>query len=206
MTHPTKTLACDRGGATAVEFALLCAPAFLLMMGGIEMGVGMFAKARLEGTLREAARMSTTGDPGTTALDGKEIDAMVRERLRIVQDTQVDIERKTYQSFAQVGSPERKISGGASPPYCFEDVNGNRIWDLDPGVKGLGRADDIVDYNVTVTYPSLFPLVTKVLSGDGTTRITARTTLRNEPFAGISRQSVKTCCVSSAAGNPTTCS
>lgn len=200
-----KTLHSERGTST-VEFALIALPLFLMIMGGVEFGIEMFAKTRLEGALREASRMATTGDPTSIGTDGAKIDAYVRTNMQIRDGTDVRITRKSYATFAQVGSPEKKISGGASPPYCFEDVNANRLWDLDGGKAGLGGADDIVDYKVDVSYPAFFPLIVSTVTKQSRMTISARTTLRNEPFAGNTSQSVKTCCVSPAAGNPTTCS
>lgn len=200
-----KSIFRDRRGATIVEFALIAMPLFVLLMGGVEFGVQMFAKARLEGTLRDAARMSITGDPAITGADGAEIDAYVRRQMRIRQGSQVTVDRFFYDSYSQVRMPEKKISGGDEPPYCFIDVNGNNRWDLDPGRRGMGGADDIVDYKVNVSYPALFPLLVRTVTGSDTMSIEARTTLRNEPFAGGSDADAKTCCVSAAAGNPTTC-
>ena len=193
-------------GVTAVEFALIALPMLTLIMGSIEFGINMFAKANLDGTLREAARMSTTGDPAITGDRGQLIDAFVRDRAAIVGGSVVTINKQFYDRMDQVGQPEKRVSGGANPPYCWEDVNGNRIWDLDPGRAGTGGAEDIVNYRVNLTYPALFPLITNVVTGKSQMRLSSEMSLRNEPFAGGVDQQVKNCCISAAQGNPVTCS
>ena len=52
----------NEDGIAAVEFAILSIPLLILIMGSLEMGLMMYHKARTEGVLREAARMSVTGD------------------------------------------------------------------------------------------------------------------------------------------------
>lgn len=196
----------DQRGVTAVEFALLAPVLFLLIMGAIEMGVMMYAKAQLEGVMRRAARMAVTGDKVTNGAEGEKIDAFVKTSAPIVGGAKVDILKEYYDRFDQVRQPEKKDSDRTSPPYCFEDINGNQQWDKNPSRTGLGGADDIINYRVTVKYPALFPLVTNVVTKNPWVEISSQTTLRNEPFEGASDQQVKTCCVSAAAGNPVTCS
>ncbi|TFI58671.1 pilus assembly protein [Sphingomonas parva] len=192
-------------GVTAVEFSVLALPLFVLIAGSIEFGVNMFAKANLDGTLREAARMSTTGDPAITGQNGELIDAFVRKRAAIVGNATVEIDKKFYDRLDQVGQPEKKLSGGAAPPYCWEDVNGNRRWDLDPGRAGTGGAEDIVNYRVNLSYPALFPLITNMVTDKDRLTLSSQISLRNEPFAGGTDLEIKTCCISAAEGNPVTC-
>lgn len=195
----------DRNGIAAVEFGIIAVPLFVLLMGSIEMGMQMFQKARAEGVLRDAARMSVTGDTDRIGQNGEEIDKFVKESLRLTSSTEVDIEKLFYDDFSQVRQPEKRLNSSTVAPYCFIDTNGNERWDEDPARIGTGGAEDIIDYRVTVTYDALFPLVTNVVTGKEKISIQAKTTLRNEPFAGTSDMQEETCCVSAAAGNPVTC-
>jgi Flp pilus assembly protein TadG len=195
----------DRRGVAAIEFAVLAIPLFLLIMGGIEFGFMMFSKARLGGALQEAARMATTGNAETNGDNGEKIDAMVKSKLMVTGSATVDVEKSYYDSFDQVRKPEEKNSAGTTPPYCWTDVNGNERWDQDPSRSGLGGANDIVNYKVTVKYPVLFPLVTKTLSGSSEVVLTGQAALQNEPFGGGQDQVPKRCCISASAGNPVTC-
>jgi Flp pilus assembly protein TadG len=196
----------DRQGVAAIEFAILAIPLFVLIMGGIEFGFMMFSKARLGGALQQAARMATTGNTETNGPDGEKIDAMVRAKLKVTGGAIVDVEKNYYDSFDQVRKPEEKDSAGTIPPYCWTDINGNQRWDQDPSRVGLGGANDIVNYKVTLKYPVLFPLLTKTATGSSDVILTGQAALQNEPFGGGQDQARKKCCMSAAAGNPITCS
>lgn len=199
-----RSLLRDTRGLAAVEFAILALPLFMVIMGGIEFGFMMLTKARLGGTLQHAARMATTGDV-TNGTDGANIDAMVKADLKVTDGARVDIEKSYYDSFDQVRKPEEKDTDGTTPPYCWTDVNGNQRWDRDPGRTGLGGANDIVNYKVTVTYPVLFPLITRTVTGASDIVLSGQAALQNEPFQGGSDLTPKRCCMSATAGNPVTC-
>src|SRR5690606_14519190 len=118
-------------------------PMFALIMGSIELGVNMFAKARVEGVLREASRMAMTGNTEINGQNGEKIDAYVKQSLQITGGTEIEIVKSFYDSFDQVNQPEKKDRNTDEAPYCFEDVNGNQKWDANPRRDGLGSADDI---------------------------------------------------------------
>jgi Flp pilus assembly protein TadG len=195
----------DLRGVAAVEFALLSLPLFVLLMGGIEFGFMMFTKARLGGTLQEAARMATTGDKEENGVEGVKIDEMVKADLAVTTGAKVEVEKTFYDKFDQVRKPEIKDSAGTTPPYCWTDTNNNGRWDTDPSRAGIGGANDIVNYKVTVKYPALFPLITKTVFGTPQIELSGQATLQNEPFEGGQDLAAKSCCISAAAGNPVTC-
>jgi Flp pilus assembly protein TadG len=195
----------DRRGIAAVEFAILALPLLIVIMGGIEFGFMMFTKARLGGALQQAARMATTGDTDANGVDGEKIDAMVKAALKVTNGAEVDVDKSYYDRFDQVHKPEDKDTAGTTPPYCWTDVNGNQQWDKDPTRTGLGGANDIINYKVTVKYPALFPLITKTVTGDPQIQLVGQASLQNEPFGGGQDLAPKRCCISAAAGNPVTC-
>ena len=200
-----KKLSCDQRGMTAVEFAIVGPVMLLLIMGAIEMGFMMYQRSHIDGVLRAAARMAVTGDTKTNGEDGALIDAYVKKAVPLVKGGTVDITKQSYDAFTQVRKPEKKYTDTSDPPYCFDDVNGNQKWDADPSRSGLGGADDIINYKVTLTYDALFPLVTNVVTKNKKVTLVSQITLRNEPFAVNVDQQVKKCCISAAAGNPVTC-
>jgi len=195
----------DQAGVTAIEFALLALPLFVIIMGSMEMGLQIYNKSRAESVVKQAARMSVTGDPSRIGVAGANIDQYVENQLKLTPGTDVTIEKRFYDSFSQVGTPERRISGGTQAPYCFIDTNNNQRWDENPSRNGVGGADDVIDYKVIVEYDTFFPLVTNVITGKDKVRIEAHTTVKNEPFAGNQDAEEQTCCVSAASGNPVTC-
>lgn len=198
-------LGTDTRGIAAIDFAILAIPLFLLIMGGIEFGFMMFNRARLGGELQQAARMATTGDTDANGADGEKIDAMVKADLKVTRDAEVSIDKEYYDRFDQVRNPEKKDTAATAPPYCWTDVNGNQTWDMDPGRTGLGGANDIINYKVTVRYGALFPLITRMVTGNPRITLVSQASLQNEPFGGGEDQAEKHCCISAAAGNPVTC-
>ena len=200
-----KTIVRNQAGVTSIEFAMISLPMFMILMGSLEFGIQMYQKTRAETVLREAARMAVTGDVTITGTDGEKIDNYVRSSLMFTKDTKVDITKKFYDRFGDVGQPEKKLDNRVDAPYCFIDINENQKWDLDPSRKGLGGADDIIQYRVDVTYKPMFPLVSNMVTNGEPLHVNAQTTIKNEPFAGNINAQPQTCCVSASPGNPVTC-
>ncbi len=176
----------NKSGVTTVEFALLSIPLLSLLMGSIEVGYIYYTKSLLEGSVSTAARMATTG--GYT---GAEIDKYVTDNLASLGFAQSDvlIEKKSYTDYGDVGQAEPLVSdvaplGGApGSGDCYLDINDNGNWDEDRGSGGLGGAEDVVKYDVTVTYTFLFPFVGTLFNKpDASMRLNANTVIKNEPF------------------------
>lgn len=80
------------------------------------------------------------------------------------------------------------------PGECFDDVNGNKQWDADPGrVQSQGGANDVTRYTMTVTYPRLFP-VSGLLGLPPTQTITSETLLKNQPYKTQVVQPIESIC------------
>lgn len=200
-----KLVRAQRGVAT-VEFALISLPLLMLILGGIEFGFMMFSRARLEGVVRAAARMATTGSSDNGA-NGANIDAYVRDNLHLYGNTRVDITKASYAQYDQVAQPEKVTSGTVGQaPYCWTDVNGNKSYDKDPGETGLGGPNDIIEYKVKVTYPAIFPLIVHTVLGTDDISLESEATVQNEPFNATPQTQPKTCCMAATSGNPVTCS
>lgn len=178
-----RSLARDRRGATALEFAIV-APVMLLMI----MGLGdtlyqVYVQSILNGALQKAARDSAIeGGASTTATIDASVIAMVRTIAPKASYTSV---RESYSSFSNI-APEpftdTNGNGVRDPGECFTDINGNGTWDANPGVAGQGGADDVTMYTFTVTYPRLFPL--GALIGWSTNQtISSMSLLKNQPYA-----------------------
>jgi Flp pilus assembly protein TadG len=183
----------DSRGATIVEFAMILPALCVLLLGIFELGYRSYAASVIQGALHEAARMATVGGiPMTT------IDAHVRQRLsNFAVNATVTTQTTSYYDFAGVAMPE-KITQDTAPlgSYnagdCYEDANGNSSYDLDRGRGGLGNADDIVRYQITMTYPRILP-VDSFLGWSSTETIVSNTVLRNQPYAGRSISTVIRC-------------
>lgn len=188
-----RKLRTDARGATIVEFAMILPALCVLLLGIFELGYRSYAASLIQGALHEAARMATVGGiPMTT------IDAHVKQRLsNFATNSTVTTQTTSYYDFAGVAMPE-KITQDTAPlgSYnagdCYEDANGNSSYDLDRGRSGMGNADDIVRYQITMTYPRILP-VASFLGWSSTETIVSNTVLRNQPFAGRSISTVIRC-------------
>jgi Flp pilus assembly pilin Flp len=186
-------LARAEGGATIVEFAMILPALCVLLLGIFDLGYRSYAASVVQGALHEAARMATVG--GVTM---DEIDARVQTRLsNFATNATVETETTSYYDFAGVSMPE-KITSDTAPTGeynegdCFEDANDNQTYDLDRGRGGMGGADDIVRYQVSITFPRIVP-IGGFLGWSDTETITANTVLRNQPFAGRNISTVIIC-------------
>jgi Flp pilus assembly pilin Flp len=172
---------CERGAAL-VEFALLLPVLCLLIIGTLEVGYRIFAVSVSNGAIRAAARMASTGE-----YTGSQIDAEVIKQIHgFRKDATVSIVKKSYADFTGVGLPEPVTSGSvASGTYCFDDINNNGNWDEDRGKDGLGGAEDVIYYEVTTTYPTLFKFSERMLNFSPSTKIVENTVVSNEPYAAV---------------------
>ena len=182
---------CERG-ATIVEFAMVLPVLCVLVMGTMEVGYRIFAVSVSNGAIREAARMASTGE-----YTGTQIDAAVTKQIRAFRkDATVSIVKKSYSDFTGVGLPEPVTSGSvASGTYCFQDINNSGSYEDDRGKDGLGGAEDVINYEVTATYPTLFKFSEKVLKFNASTKIVESTIVSNEPFAAVVKTTPATICV-----------
>ena len=175
----------DRRGATVIEFAIIAPVMIALIMGLGELLYQTYIQSILDGAVQKAGRDSAlegNADPVTDAA----LDAKVTSMLQTVApNVQPIFKRTSYPSFAQVSKPEliydTNGNGKLDPGECFDDVNNNGVWDADPGVSGQGGANDVTRYEVTITYPRLFPVV-GLFGWTPTQQLVARTLLKNQPY------------------------
>ena len=176
------SLACDRKGVTAVEFALITPVLLIAMMGVFDLGYNMYATNMLQGAIQKAARDSSLEGGGAAALDAKVAEA-VRD---IVPDATLAYTRTAYASFSDVRQPEDFTDidgdGVCNNGEPFEDVNGNANWDADRGAVGQGGARDAVLYEVRISYLRAFP-VANLMGQSNTFSTVAKTVLRNQPYS-----------------------
>jgi Flp pilus assembly protein TadG len=183
---PARSLRRDQRGVTLVEFAMISPALCLVLIGILDLGYRAYVGSIVQGALHEAARMATVG--GVTQA---QIDARVQGRLQAFsRNATITTNQMSYAEFTDVRLPERLVVD--TPPLgvynqgdCFEDANGNGTYDLDRGRGGTGGADDVVLYEVTMTYPRLLPMA-GLLGWSEDVTINSSTVLRNQPFAARS--------------------
>ncbi|WHO40651.1 pilus assembly protein [Sphingobium sp. AP49] len=171
-------------GATLMEFGLIATPLCLFIMGIGDLGYQSYLRAVTQGVLDRAGRAASVG-----TLNSTQIDAYIDAQMQAIntKNGTTSVIKKSYYNFSRVGKAE-KITSDTAPlgTYnsgdCFEDSNGNGTYDAEGGVTGLGGADDIVFYQVTVSMPRLFPMA-KLLGWSTTQSATANATIRNQPWS-----------------------
>lgn len=171
-------------GAALVEFAFTGPLFILLLMGIFDYSWQMYAKQVLQGAVAKAGRNSTleTGSNSQTALDN----AVKASVLKVFPHADVTFARRAYDNFSEVGNPEPfnddNGDGAHQNTECFEDVNGNGVWDSDRARGGNGGADDVILYTVEMKFDRVLP-VWRMLGQPQETTLRETTVLRNQPFA-----------------------
>jgi hypothetical protein len=190
----------EQRAVAAVEMAL-AAPLFLmLLMGLFDYAWQYYARAVLHGAVAQAGRSSSleayVANP--QALDDR-VAAQVRN---VYAGASVDFDRLAFDRYELVGKPEPYTDAkqGNTPPNgrydvgeCFEDTNGNGVWDAVSGRQGGGGADDVVRYTVTMKFDRVMP-VWRMLNQPQQVTLTASTILRNQPYNAGSNISVMVHC------------
>lgn len=176
----------DQKGATIVEFALILPVMCVLLLGALDLGYRAYVQSIVQGSLHEAARMATVGNVPIST-----IETHVRTQLReFSRNATITTTTRSYADFNGVRQPET-ITQDTAPvgTYnhgdCFVDFNGNGSYDLDRGTTGMGGSEDVVRFEVSMTYPRILP-IGGFLGGDWNNNVTVtqNTVLRNQPFAG----------------------
>lgn len=189
MTRFPARLRGDRRGLAIVEFAFTAPILILMVMGLSDLSYRAYVQSILTGALQKAGRDSTIqGSATRTAEINEEVMGMVRQTAR---DATFTATRTAYANYSSVNGEPFEDS---SPPSrfannrfdaareCFTDTNHNGSWDVSPGTTGQGGAGDVVVYEMTVTYPRLFPMA-GLLGWSQDQIISAKTLLKNQPFA-----------------------
>ena len=173
----------DSNGATIVEFALILPVMCMMILGTLDLGYRAYVASVVQGALHDAARMATVGGV-TTA----QIQTFVQNRLQAFsRNATITTTTSSYSDYSGVKVAET-ITNDTSPfgTYnigdCFEDANGNGTYDTDRGRSGTGGSEDVVYFQVTMTYPHIVP-VGRLFGWSGNITTTQNTVLRNQPYA-----------------------
>lgn len=194
MRSAFRRLSRDRRGTAIIEFAIVAPVMMLVIMGLCDISYRAYAQALLDGAVQKAGRDSAIqgGGEQTSVLDAK----VIRVVGAIARYATFSSTRFSYRTFLRVG-PEKftdtNNNNVRDPGECFEDVNGNKAWDSEPGDNGQGGASDVTVYTMTMTYPRLFP-ITAQMRWDAKQTISARTLLKNQPYATQTVGTVEAVC------------
>lgn len=182
----------DRRGATIVEFAFILMPMCVLIMGVLDIAYQIYATAQLQGAVQAAGRRASL--EGTTL---SAVDTFVKNKLvSITTPDKITITATNLRNFSSRGKAEKMTTdvvptlanngGQASVGDCWVDEQQNGLYDTNmTGNSGIGGADVVVNYRVTMRFDRLTPVGGMIGFGDYVT-VTRSSVLRTEPYAGVS--------------------
>lgn len=193
-----KSLRHDQSGTAIIEFAIVAPVMMILIMGLGDMLYQIYAQSILTGAVQQAGRSSGIegGAANSSNLDTQVVVRMVGSVVASLTPSCAASpatpvwcsQRENYDTFSAV-APEpftdTNSNGVRNTGECFTDVNNNGVWDANPGLAGQGGASDIVLYTMTIRYPRPFP-VAKLIGFSSIATISAKTLLKNQPYASQS--------------------
>ena len=201
----------DEAGATVVEFAIVAPVLGLVLLGAFDVAHTLYTRAVLQGIVQKTARDGAL-EAGASATAQTALDDKVKAQAKaMANNAEVTVSRRFYRTFTEAAAARAETwtdtnsNGTCDGSEPFEDANRNNVWDADGGDAGQGGAKDATLYTVTVSYPRMFPFY-NIAGGSRTTKITASTVLRNQPYAdqgSYSAMQVRNCPPQVVAPTPT---
>ena len=187
-----RRLAQDSSGMAIVEFAIILVPLCIVLLGGLDLGYQSYVRSVMQGVLNDVARSGSMESPELGCADEKTtqdmVDCAIKKRVDVnARNATYKIETHNFYQFSGVGRSEKLVTdynknGKYDTGDCFEDLNENGQYDTDAGREGVGGADDVVFYDVTVTMPRMLPIA-GFIGVSPEYNIHATAAIRNQPYA-----------------------
>ncbi|HST36583.1 MAG TPA: TadE/TadG family type IV pilus assembly protein [Allosphingosinicella sp.] len=174
----------DARGATIIEFAIILPVLSLMLMGTFDLGYRSYVTSIVQGSLHEASRMATVGNVSMSAIE-THVEGRLQEFSR---NAEIEIDTASYANFSEVsvGEPLTTDAGRLNvydqATDCYRDLNNSGKYTHQVN-NGTGGAEDVVRFQVRMTYPRLFPMAS-LLGWSDDVEIVQETMLRNQPYAG----------------------
>lgn len=191
-------LARDEAGTSIVELAIVILPFMLIVIATLDFGYRAYVGVVADSVAYRVAREATAGEL-TPAMVESEARRLIEPLL--LTDADMEVETRSYFDFTAVGRPERisvdaNSDGELDENDCFIDENSNANFDQDVGKSGVGGADDVVIYEISIRSPNLTG-ISEIL-GKQTTgfNVAAKATGRNQPFDTQDEPELQEYCVS----------
>ena len=167
-----------KGGAAAVEFALMAIPFFLLLFGVIELSLIFLLSTTMDNATGEVGRRIRTGElqtqGGATPQAFKTAICDTLGWLKGDCESNLFVDVRTFSSFQAAGSQGAPVTNDAFDPTQFQ--------------FNLGQPGSIVLVRAFYKWPFMTPLVSKAMGqfSDGSMVLLSTVTFRNEPYAATS--------------------
>lgn len=163
----------DQRGGEAIEMAIVGAPFVALLFGLLELGLVFMVSTTLETAADEASRQIRTGQVQTNGGNAATIKTAICDEMSWLGSncaTNLNLDVRTFTSFAAQGSPPNPVASGTVNPAKF-------CWDP-------GGAGSVVLVRAYYTWTIVLPVLNVGLINAGGNKrlINAAISFRNEPY------------------------
>lgn len=174
MIARLRTFARDRRGAAALEFALVAAPFFIMILAVFEYALVYLLTVSLDAATSEVARTIRTGEAQKAAMTASDFKTQVCAHMGWLANqcsTSLYVDARTFSTFAGESSPQPLNANGTFDPTKLQ--------------FSIGGPGDIVLVTSYYQWKLLTPALTAGLSSmaGGIDVVTARDAFRNEPYS-----------------------
>lgn len=175
IPRPASRFRRSEGGATAVEFALVAGPFFLMLLAIFETGLMMFSEYVIENGTAKAARMVRTGQVQNANMTASQFKQIVCGDISAFLDCEdrLYVDVRNFTSFSGITKPNAINSDGE----LSDDVKAKANF-------SPGKPLDVVTVNVYYDWQLFTPGLSHMANlANGRRLLTAGAAFRNEPFA-----------------------
>lgn len=162
-----------REGATAVEFALVAGPFFLMMFAILELGLVFITDSVLENAMMESGRLIRTGQADDSTIDAAEFKEEFCSRMSIFESDCADRAHIDVTEIPQF-----------SDPTLADPLENGESFDESKLGYDIGEPGSLMVVRIWYEQPLITPFLSKALSKleDGKMLMTSTTAFRNEPY------------------------
>lgn len=160
----------DKSGTSAIEFGIVAAPFFALLLALIEVSLVFFGSFTLENAVDQAGRLIRTGQAQQAGMGPTEFKSAVCAEVYALFDCEsgLKVEVQRFENFEGITMDDPLENGQLKENYGFDMGNGGDVvivrafyeWDLIANFPGVGLGN----------------------MANGSRLVAAATTFRNEPF------------------------
>ncbi len=184
----------NEDGTTAVEFAILAFPLFLLILGILDVSLLLLGNYQLDNAVADVARQIRTGQVQNGGVTLDQFKASICNRLIVFKGNCTDrlfVEVKTFPDFAsiQFADPVKEETVTVTNPDGTTTTETKEVFDESVEgdfTAGVGTAGSIVGIRVFYLWEMLVPFVADLLKqntvNDGLVLLSTAAAFRNEPF------------------------
>lgn len=193
----------DARGVSVPEFGLISIPLCLLLLGAFDLGYQIYVRATLQGAVQGASRLTTVLTDDTASNDAA-IETALRDQVMRILPPGVTptITKGSFYQFSNInmlepltvdlnnngildGPVDTDGDGIKDKSDCWLDVDNDGTRNVvTNGKTGIGGADDLVKYTVTVNYNRILPIWRLIPGMSQQVSLSASSLARRQPYRG----------------------